>query len=153
MKIKMKKDKIFKENEIKFTFGAISDIHLTDGGDDSEEKLRGALQTLSDFSENGLDAVLCVGDLIDSRKESQIEKFKTIYEEELSLSVPLVYCLGDGHDQRWTADDDAPQTFARIFGGEVFKADVEKDIIKNVYAPSIRASKYIKQLLAEHMEK
>ncbi|MBQ9511454.1 MAG: metallophosphoesterase [Clostridia bacterium] len=127
----MKNDNKFKENEICFTFGAISDIHLTDGGDDSEKKFRQALKTLSAFAENGLDAVLCVGDLIDSRKESQIEKFKAIYEDELSYDVPLIYCLGDGHDEIWTEGDDAPQTFARIFGEEYFKKDVNMEMVKH----------------------
>ena len=126
----MKNETKFKENDVRFTFGAISDVHLTDGGDDSEEKLRAALKTLASYAKNGLDAVLCVGDLIDNMRPSQTKKFKAIYEEELTSRVPLIYCLGDGHDQRWTTDDESPKTFAEIFGEEYFKTDVEKDVIE-----------------------
>ena len=125
----MKNEKTFDENDVRFTFGAISDIHLTDGSDDSEEKFRKALRTLKTFAKNGLDAVLCVGDLIDNIRTSQTERFKAIYEDELTPFVPLVYCLGDGHDQCWTTDDESPKTFAGIFGEKYFETDVEKDVI------------------------
>lgn len=97
----MKRIPDFDENKIIFTFGAISDVHITGGDDDSEMKFRRALRQLRAKAKNGLDAMLFVGDLINSRDERQLVKFKEIYDSEMQPVVPIMYCLGNWHDLFW----------------------------------------------------
>lgn len=97
----MRKTPDFDEKNIIFSFGAISDVHITGGDDDSEEKFRRALKQLKAGASHGLDAMLVVGDLINSREEKQLVKFKDIYEDEMKPFVPIVYCLGNWHDLFW----------------------------------------------------
>ena len=70
----MRKTPDFDEKNIIFSFGAISDVHITGGDDDSEEKFRRALKQLKAGASHGLDAMLVVGDLINSREEKQLVK-------------------------------------------------------------------------------
>ena len=86
----MKRTPDFDEKNIIFTFGAISDVHITCGEDDSEEKFRRALRQLREKAGNGLDAMLFVGDLINSRDGNQLVKFKEIYDSEMQPTVPIV---------------------------------------------------------------
>ena len=87
----MKRIPDFDENNIIFSFGAISDVHITGGDDDSEMKFRRALRQLRAKAKNGLDAMLFVGDLINSRDEKQLVKFKEIYDSEMQPVVPIMY--------------------------------------------------------------
>ena len=120
----------FDEKNIVFSFAAISDIHITVSDDDSVPKFRSALSALKERSQKdgkGLDAVFIVGDLIDSKLPAQIENFKKVYESELDPEkVPPVYCLGDGHDLMWAAENvsESVSAFRKIFGEKWFLYDV-----------------------------
>lgn len=122
----------FDENNIVFTFGAISDIHITTGEDDSEPKFRAALRQLkARAGTNGLDAMLVVGDLINTREDAQIKLYKEIYESELCPFVPMIYCLGDYHDLFWMDENvrESIKKFINIFGERYYETDVALDML------------------------
>lgn len=123
--------KVFDEKNVALAFAAISDVHLTTGEDDSVPKFTAALRQLKERAGGrGLDAVIVAGDLIDSRNIDEVRLFKKIYECILP-GVPLVYCLGDGHDLLWGEDGRADKIawYSDIFGEEHFRFDTERDII------------------------
>ncbi len=121
-----KSDKLaacFDQNNIVFSFGAISDIHL-DGGymeESSYEKSTTAFRVLQELAGNKLDAVLIAGDLVNctnspnnvfygsdkypgTKEENypiqsarEKENFKKAVADALPDSIPLFYCLGN-HD-------------------------------------------------------
>ena len=123
----MKRTPDFDEKNIIFTFGAISDVHITCGEDDSEEKCRRALRQLREKAGNGLDAMLFVGDLINSRDGNQLVKFKEIYDSEMQPTVPIVYCLGNWHDLIWGDENQlaAEKFFYDCLGTEHFAFDTD----------------------------
>lgn len=125
----MRKTPDFDEKNIIFSFGAISDIHITGGEDDSEEKFRRALKQLKAGASHGLDAMLVVGDLINSREEKQLVKFKDIYEDEMKPFVPIVYCLGNWHDLFWGDENQfaAEKFFFDCLGEKHFSFDTDID--------------------------
>lgn len=115
---------MFDEENIVFTFGAVSDIHL-DGGymaDSSYKKSTTAFRTLQKFSSTGtLDATVIAGDLVNCtnsmgnvfagsekypgtkeenypvQANAERENFKKAVKDALPDQIPLFYCLGN-HD-------------------------------------------------------
>ncbi|MBO4217685.1 MAG: metallophosphoesterase [Clostridia bacterium] len=107
------KSAVFDENNIVFTFAAISDTHINDREGAVADKFVSALQQLKARaeadSEGGLNAVMIAGDLIDTgysdRNYKEIPYFRDLYESVLDpAEVPMIYCLGN-HDVYgwWTA--------------------------------------------------
>ena len=125
----MKRIPDFDENNIIFSFGAISDVHITGGDDDSEMKFRRALRQLRAKAKNGLDAMLFVGDLINSRDEKQLVKFKEIYDSEMQPVVQIMYCLGNWHDLFWGDENQLKMEkyFYDCLGAEHFAFDTDLD--------------------------
>ena len=145
---------VFNENNIVFSFGAVSDIHV-DGAymaDSSYVKATTTFKTLQKFAKNGkLDAVLIAGDLVNctnslgnvfsdekypgTKEENQPKQakaerdnFKKVVKDSLPDNIALFYSLGN-HDSvknNHTAD------FIEAFSADgtydrYFKYDVDMD--------------------------
>lgn len=97
----------FDEDNVVFTFGAISDIHLEKNSSyGTEAKFAEALNQLLAFADergNLLDAVAIVGDICE--KKEQIQTFKSIYEG-MNLPGELIFTLGN-HDQESSYSNEA----------------------------------------------
>ena len=113
---------IFDEENIVFTFGAISDVHV-DGAymaDSSYNKATKAYKTLQELATNKLDAVVIAGDLVNctnsignvfsddkyvgtreenypKQSKAERENFKKAVKDALPDDIALFYCLGN-HD-------------------------------------------------------
>ncbi len=92
---------VFDASDIVFSLGALSDIHISNGYG-SEAKFTSALAQLRDMSAqsdpDGLDAIMFVGDLINTNSTSQAESFKNLYESVLNHDeIPMLYIPGN-HD-------------------------------------------------------
>ena len=124
---------VFNENNIVFSFGAISDIHI-DGAymaDSSYVKGTTTFKTLQKFAKNGkLDAVLIAGDLVNCtnsmgnvfagsdkypgtkeenypiQAKAERDNFKKVIKDSLPDSIALFYSLGnhDSTNNNHTAD-------------------------------------------------
>ena len=124
--------KIFDENNIVFSFAAISDIHLGNNTSDVEEnKFKSALQQIKEF---GVDAVLSVGDLFEGSgyggDNSLMVEFKKIYESVFDPTVtPMIHTPGN-HDLKWdsTAKDVAALQNSML-GANYFLTDIDQDIL------------------------
>lgn len=141
----MKRIPDFDENKIIFTFGAISDVHITGGDDDSEMKFRRALRQLRAKAKNGLDAMLFVGDLINSRDERQLVKFKEIYDSEMQPVVPIMYCLGNWHDLFWGDENQLrmEKYFYECLGTEHFAFDTDLDMAQRANRHAVIKGQHI----------
>lgn len=128
----------FDEDSIVFSFAAIGDTHTATKGSlvkDTGEKTSKAFSVLKEWAlkndEDGLDAVIHVGDLVNSHKKEQIDLFKKIYSENFDVTkVPLVYCFGDGHDLTWS--ENAASSifdFTSAFGQSYYLYDVAQEQI------------------------
>ena len=129
---------VFDEDRIVFSFAAISDTHTSLPGNtlkDTGEKTAKALSVLKKWAlkndADGLDAVIHVGDIVNSHNKDNINLFKKIYDENFDVEkVPLVYCLGDGHDLTWSADATAwIADYTTIFGSSYYLYDVAQELI------------------------
>ncbi|MBQ0126104.1 MAG: metallophosphoesterase [Clostridiales bacterium] len=129
---------VFDEDRIVFSFAAITDTHLNFNGTASTitvDKTKKAYSVLKEWAskhdEDGLDAVIHIGDLVHSHNKDFIGLFKKIYDEYFDVTkVPLVYCLGDGHDVTWSADAKAAiADFTSTFGVSYYLYDVDEDQI------------------------
>ncbi|MBR3715478.1 MAG: metallophosphoesterase [Clostridia bacterium] len=87
-------NKTFDENNVVLSFGAISDIHITGNGGDSESKFRAALTQLkaeaAKHDKNGLDAITIAGDIADTGKASQVNAFTKLVKNSGIANVMLV---------------------------------------------------------------
>ena len=113
----------FDEENIVLSFGAISDTQHKYSGIDTLSKLASALAQLDAAAMetgDGLDAILFVGDLVQSAQTTQVEEFRNTYESILSPSaVPLIFSLGN-HDVEcgggYTYENLTMESFYNIFG-------------------------------------
>ena len=134
----------FDENNIVLSLGAISDTHIGNGYG-SETKLTKALTQLknraAEKDADGLDAVMVVGDLVNTATTiqetmSQISTFKTRYEGVLDpVKVPMIYTIGN-HDvnlnYRWTTSTvEDNEKFHTILGDNYFLTDQDQTMRKN----------------------
>ena len=125
--------KIFDENNIVFSFAAISDIHLGNNTSDVEEnKFKSALQQIKKF---GVDAVLSVGDLFEGSgyggNDALMLEYKKIYESVFDPTVtPMIHTPGN-HDLKWdnTAKDVAASQNTML-GSNYFLTDIDQNILK-----------------------
>ena len=137
--ISVEKSTQFDENNIVLSLAAISDTHIGNSYG-SEAKLTSALTQLknraAEKDADGLDAVMVVGDLVNTATNSQISTFKTLYEGVLDpVKVPMIYTIGN-HDMnpnyRWTAETVSQNSvFHTIFGDNYFLTDLDQDMRKN----------------------
>lgn len=128
----------FDENNIVLSLGAISDTHIGNGYG-SETKLTKALTQLknraAEKDADGLDAVMVVGDLVNTATNSQISTFKTLYEGVFDpVKVPMIYTIGN-HDMnpsyKWTAQTVSQnKVFHEILGDNYFLTDLDQDMRK-----------------------
>ena len=113
----------FDEENIVLSFGAISDTQHKYTGIDTLSKFASALSQLDILAmeaSDGLDAILFVGDLVQSAQTTQVQEFKNTYESVLSPSaVPLIFSLGN-HDvdcgAGYTYEKLTMESFYNIFG-------------------------------------
>ena len=111
----------FDETKIVLSFAAISDTQHKYSGIDTLAKFRNALKQIKAFATehgNGLDAILFVGDLVQSAKSQEVREFKTAYEAVIDpAEVPLIFSLGN-HDVKvsYTVEDLKTENFYQIFG-------------------------------------
>ena len=132
------KSAVFDESAIVLSFAAISDVHINNYEGAVADKFVRALRTLKARAESNsggkLDAVLVVGDLIDTgysdKNYKEIPYFTSLYESVLDpAEVPMVYCLGN-HDVYgwWTARTNKEGlVFAEKFGDKYFATDTDKE--------------------------
>ncbi len=112
----------FDADDVVFTFGAISDIHLEKNNSyGTEQKFVNALNQLLAFTdERGgfLNAVAIVGDVCETKE--QISTFKSLYEG-LNMPGELIFGLGN-HDQEATYSNQALklQDFKDVLGDKYF---------------------------------
>lgn len=117
----------FDENNIVLSFGALSDIHITGGNnDDSESKFRAALNQLktqaAKHDKDGLDAIAIAGDIADTGKKSQVDRFTQIVKESGIANAMLTT---GNHD--YYGDADATLAYyLQAMGEEYFKNDIDK---------------------------
>ena len=122
------KDKIindgeFDESNIVFSFGAMSDIHLTGNSDSYEAKFKSALEQLKKAAGGKLDAVVGAGDITDSGTNTQVRQLKNVYESVLDpVSTPFIYSMGN-HDAKNNTSTTL-KSFYTLFGGNYFKYDL-----------------------------
>ena len=133
---------VFDEDNIVFSFGAISDTHINSTTNAYAQKLVNALNQMkakaSEKDPDGLDAVVVAGDLTDqpSATATQILYFKQLYEQVLDpTKVPMIYTVGN-HDANpsywWTANTVAQAKAMQTgLGDNYFTFDLDQENRKN----------------------
>ena len=133
------KSDVFDENNIAFSFGAISDTHITGTTNAYAQKFTAALRQLRDRAAakdaDGLDAVVVAGDLTDSPGATQTQTgyARQLYESVLSpKSVPMIYTVGN-HDANpsywWTSETySKAQVMRTVLGADYFLFDAEDSV-------------------------
>lgn len=132
------KSDVFDETKIVFSFGAISDVHIANANsaDTANQKFLKALNQLKakalENDEDGLDAVLSVGDMIDTKTDDQMRRYVQSYRSVFDpLEVPNINCYGHYHEVTWSSlkTDTDIRRFINTFGEDFYKYDVEPDLI------------------------
>ncbi len=135
----MEKPTSFDENCIVLSLAAISDTHI---GNEygSETKFTNALNQLknraAEKDPDGLDAVMIVGDLVNTATPSQITTLKNLYEAVFNpVEVPMIYTIGN-HDMNpsysWSASTVTQNAvFHSILGDNYFLTDQDQTMRKN----------------------
>ncbi len=133
---------VFDEENIVFSFGAISDTHINSATNSYAQKLTSALTQFqakaSEKDPDGLDAVVVAGDLTDqpTSTATQIVYFKQLYEQVFDpTKVPMIYTVGN-HDANpsywWTANTVAQAKVMQTgLGDNYFLFDQDQDNRKN----------------------
>ena len=132
--ISMQRNALFEEDKIVLSLAAISDVHIGNGYG-SEAKFTSALQQLKAKAAvkdaDGLDAVMIVGDMVNTVSQSQITTLKTLYEEQFNpVKVPMIYTIGN-HDMnsgcKWSsATVESNKPFRTILGDNYFLTDQDQ---------------------------
>ena len=132
--ISVEKTSAFDENDIVLSLGAISDVHIGNGYG-SEAKFTSALNQLkmraAEHDANGLDAILIVGDLVNTTNTGQISTLKTLYEQVFNpVNVPMIYTIGN-HDMNpgcnWSINTVTQNAvFRDILGDNYFLTDQDQ---------------------------
>ena len=130
---------VFNEDAIVLSVAAISDVHIGNGYN-SEDKFTAALQQLKAKAAvkdaDGLDAVMIVGDLINTVNQGQISTLKSLYEAQLDpKKVPMIYTIGN-HDMNpgcnWsTSTVSQNSVFHTVLGDDYFLTDQDQTMRKN----------------------
>lgn len=124
----------FDPSKIVATFGVVSDVHVN-GTQRHTDKWVSALKQISskaaEQDPDGLDAVLVVGDLIDSPSSSQLGAFKSAYESVFDpAKMPMIYTIGN-HDvpgYRWSSSMVSDASYIRSqLGSNYFLKDIDNE--------------------------
>jgi len=128
----------FDETKIELSVAVVSDVHVN--GEKYATKWRNALTQLKakalEQDNDGLDAVIVAGDLIDTQGSTvQLGQFKSAFEAEIDPEeIPLIYTVGN-HDAQWAAGIVSNSKFMRDFFGEkYFGTDLDQDMRNNYEA-------------------
>ncbi len=118
----------FDESNIVLSFGALSDIHITGNGsnDDAESKFRAALNQLktqaAKHDKDGLDAIAIAGDIADTGKKTQVDRFTQIVKE---AGIKNAMLATGNHD--YYGDGAATLAYyLQSMGEEYFKNDIDR---------------------------
>ena len=132
--ISVEKTSAFDENDIVLSLGAVSDVHIGNGYG-SEAKFTSALNQLkmraAEQDANGLDALLIVGDLVNTTNTGQISTLKALYEQVFNpVNVPMIYTIGN-HDMNpgcnWSINTVTQKAvFRDILGDNYFLTDQDQ---------------------------
>ena len=130
---------VFDESSIVLSVAAISDTHIGNQYG-SEAKFTSALNQLKAKAEehdaDGIDAVMVVGDLVNTANNGQISTYKTLYEQVFDpVKVPMIYTIGN-HDMNpnysWSANTVTQNAvFHTILGDNYFLTDQDQTMRKN----------------------
>ena len=113
-------DYAFNENEIVFTFAALSDPHIGYGSND--QVLRNTLSTIKKYAKNGIDAVLFAGDQTQDGTKPQAELFASIVKEAFDVTkVPIIFAHGN-HDVYWSGCMTRAE-FVNAYGQDMYLFD------------------------------
>lgn len=124
----------FDESDIVFSVGVISDVHINSPGSMPSVKFSNLLAQLCTKAEvndnDGLDAVLVAGDLIDNPNNTYLSEFKNRYEAQCDpVKIPLIYTVGN-HDvpnYRWSVNSVADAAYmAKGLGDSYFLTDQDQ---------------------------
>ena len=135
----MEKPTSFDENNIVLSVGAVSDTHIGNGYG-SEAKFTSAMNQLktraAEKDPDGLDAVMIVGDLVNTTSTGQISTLKQLYEAVFDpVKVPLIYTVGN-HDMNpgcaWSTNTVTQNAvFHTILGDDYFLTDLDQTMRNN----------------------
>lgn len=130
---------VFDESSIVLSVAAISDTHIGNQYG-SEAKFTSALNQLkakaAEHDADGIDAVMVVGDLVNTANTGQITTYKTLYEQVFDpVKVPMIYTIGN-HDMNpnysWSASTVTQNAvFHSILGDNYFLTDQDQTMRKN----------------------
>ena len=134
------KTKGFDPSKIVASFGIVSDVHVNGTTyADKWGRAAGQLKTKAlEQDENGLDAMLVAGDLIDQPNNTQLTQFKSAFESVFNpVDVPLIYTVGN-HDvpnYRWSATAASDAAYMRnVLGDNYYLADIDQTMRTNYEA-------------------
>lgn len=117
-----------------------SGIEWFDTGERGREGFRQLQELALQYNDRGLDAVFFAGDIVNNARASQVEDFKTVYEDVFDpAKVPLIFCLGN-HDVKtrsYTCHELNMDIFYRIFGDSYRTYDAENSDLQRGYVHQV----------------
>ncbi len=121
-------ERAFDESAIQLSFGAISDTHL--GDKNADESLRRVLRYIQTTIGTTPDIYLLSGDMTNTtaktEEKTEIQLFKTVFEEVTANKTPLLYSLGPSHDLPSAAPcESVRMLYYSTFGPSYFANDLE----------------------------
>lgn len=106
-------------------FAVCSDIHIngeeTDNGADNFASMLDDMNSLSDSSYNGIDALMVAGDMTNRGLDKQYERFISVWNEHKGENTELLICLGN-HEFIEYRDYDS------TIGYEKYKKHISEDV-------------------------
>ena len=138
-----KPDNVFDEDNIVFTFGAISDVHIYSAEGATADKFTSALSQLEarakKDAKGGLNAVCIAGDFLDhghsDQTYSEAAYFKQLYESVLDpLEVPMIYCIGNHDPYGWWTKNTVIEgkNIEKKLGDDYFITDIDKEALDSL---------------------
>ena len=138
------KSTTFDPSSIAASFALVSDVHIDGVGTSPAKKFASALEQLRDKAasndEDGIDAVIVAGDLINNAAYNssyyvETDYFKSIYESVFDpVKVPMIYTIGNHDTFKWWTSitlSEAKNISSRL-GEKYFRNDLDKDALSEL---------------------